>query len=72
MRGADVIQTVRNSLGQPCGKIIWESKRTKNWANDWISKLKDDQRAVRADVAVLTSTVFPGMPRAFANTTASG
>ncbi|MHB8159128.1 MAG: DUF2130 domain-containing protein [Thermoleophilia bacterium] len=60
MRGADVIQTVRNSLGQPCGKIIWESKRTKNWANDWISKLKDDQRAVRADVAVLTSTVFPG------------
>jgi hypothetical protein len=59
MRGADVIQTVRNSLGQPCGKIIWESKRTKNWANDWISKLKDDQRAVRADVAVLTSTVFP-------------
>lgn len=59
MRGADVIQTVRNPLGQPCGKIIWESKRTKNWANDWISKLKDDQRAVRADVAVLTSTVFP-------------
>ncbi|MFA5802508.1 MAG: DUF2130 domain-containing protein [Thermoleophilia bacterium] len=59
MRGADVIQTVCNSLGQPCGKIIWESKRTKNWANDWISKLKDDQRAVRADVAVLTSTVFP-------------
>ncbi|MHB9111092.1 MAG: DUF2130 domain-containing protein [Thermoleophilia bacterium] len=59
MRGADVIQTVRNSLGQSCGKIIWESKRTKNWANDWIVKLKDDQRAVRADVAVLTSTVFP-------------
>jgi len=59
MRGADVVQTVRNPLGQPCGKIIWESKRTKNWANDWTAKLKDDQRAVRADVAVLTSTAFP-------------
>ncbi|MBI5871084.1 MAG: DUF2130 domain-containing protein [Actinobacteria bacterium] len=59
MRGADVIQTVCNPLGQPCGKIIWESKRTKNWANDWTAKLKDDQRAVRADVAVLTSTAFP-------------
>lgn len=59
MRGADVIQTVCNSLGQPCGKIIWESKRTKNWSNDWIPKLKDDLRTAKADIAVLTSTIFP-------------
>ncbi len=59
MRGADVIQTVRNSLGQACGTIIWESKRTRNWSNDWIPKLKDDMRAAKADLAVLTSTVLP-------------
>ena len=59
MRGADVIQTVCNSIGQPCGTIIWESKRTRNWSNDWIPKLKDDMRAAKADVAVLTSTVLP-------------
>ena len=38
IRGADCVQIVRNNLGIPCGKIVYESKRTKVFSNDWISK----------------------------------
>jgi len=57
--GADVIQTVHDKGGLECGKIIWESKRAKAWGGDWISKLKDDQRAVKAEIAVLVTTALP-------------
>lgn len=59
VRGADCILTVRDKLGQPCGKIIFESKRTANFSNDWIEKLKNDQRSLGADIAVLVTQVFP-------------
>ena len=59
IRGADSIQTVVNDQFQACGRIIYESKRTKAFANDWIPKLKDDQRAVQADLAVLVTQVLP-------------
>ena len=59
VRGADCIQTVRNNLGQECGKIIFESKRTNNFANDWIEKLKADMRSQGADVAVIVTNVLP-------------
>lgn len=59
VKGADAIQTVRNKQGQDCGKIIYESKRTKAFSNDWIEKLKVDMRAQQADVAVLVSEVLP-------------
>lgn len=59
VRGADCILTVRNNLGQDCGKIIFESKRTKDFAADWIEKLKADLRSQGADVAVLVTQAFP-------------
>jgi len=59
MKGADVIQEVLTNSGSCCGKIIWESKRTKNWNDDWISKLKADQRAIKADIAVIVTQVLP-------------
>ncbi len=59
IRGADVIQRVKTQLGNFCGTILWESKRTKNWSDAWIQKLKDDQREVKATVAVIVSTVLP-------------
>ncbi|MBS1636849.1 MAG: DUF2130 domain-containing protein [Bacteroidetes bacterium] len=59
VRGADAIQTVRNSLGQNCGKIIYESKRTKSFSNEWIEKLKADMRSQQADVAILVTEVMP-------------
>lgn len=59
VRGADCIQTVRNGFGQECGKIIFESKRTKDFANDWIEKLKADMRSQGADVAVIVTQALP-------------
>lgn len=59
VRGADCIQTVRNNFGQECGKIIYESKRTKDFANDWIDKLKSDMRSQGADVAVIVTQALP-------------
>jgi hypothetical protein len=57
--GADVLQKVRNRTGLPCGLIIWETKRTKNWSDGWIPKLKEDQRQARADIAVLVTETLP-------------
>jgi len=59
VRGADCIQTVRNHYGQPCGKIIFESKRTKDFSEDWIEKLKADMRGQGADLAVLVTQAMP-------------
>jgi hypothetical protein len=59
IRGADCIQTIRNGSGQECGKIIYESKRTKDFAGDWIEKLKKDKIAVGADVAVIVTQCYP-------------
>lgn len=59
IRGADSIQTVINSSQQECGKIVYESKRTKSFANDWLSKLKQDQVTCKADIAVLVTQTLP-------------
>ena len=59
IRGADSIQTVVNHLLQDCGKIIYESKRTKAFSEQWIQKLKQDQMEANADIAVLVSEVLP-------------
>lgn len=59
VRGADCIQTVRNGFGNEVGKIIYESKRTKDFALDWIEKLKADMRQLGADVAVIVTQAFP-------------
>ena len=59
IRGADVIHKVCNQTGQTCGTLIWESKRTKAWSDGWIDKLKEDQREVKAEVAILVSSVLP-------------
>jgi hypothetical protein len=57
--GGDVLQRVAGPSGQPCGTILWESKRTKNWSDGWLAKLRDDQRAAKADVSVIVSQVLP-------------
>ena len=57
--GGDVVQRVVSQAGQPCGAILWESKRTKNWSDGWLTKLREDQRAAKAEVSVLVSQVLP-------------
>lgn len=59
VRGADCIQTVHSKTGQVCGKIIFESKRTKHFDKGWIEKLKSDMRSTNSDVAVLVSLRLP-------------
>jgi len=58
-KGGDVIHQVRTASGQSCGTIYWESKNTKLWSNDWIAKLKDDQRAANAEIGVILSIALP-------------
>lgn len=57
--GGDVVQRVVGPAGQPSGTILWESKRTKSWSDGWLTKLREDQRAAKAEVAVLVSQVLP-------------
>lgn len=59
VEGADCIQIVRNNSGKECGKIIYESKRTKGWSNAWVDKLKNDKRNQSADLAILVTQTFP-------------
>ncbi|CAI3937551.1 DUF2130 domain-containing protein [Commensalibacter communis] len=57
--GGDVLQHVLNPHGVDCGLMIWEAKRTKHWNNEWLMKLKDDQRAAKADIAIIISHALP-------------
>ncbi len=57
--GGDVLQHVRDSSGQPCGSILWESKRTSKWQDGWLQKLRGDQRAAGAELAVIVSQSLP-------------
>ncbi len=57
--GGDVLQLVCGPAGQTCGRILWESKRTKNWSDGWLAKLRGDQRAAKADLAIIVSLALP-------------
>lgn len=59
VKGADCILTVRNNRGECCGKIIFESKRTKDWSSAWIDKLKADMRQSQSDIGIIVSQTFP-------------
>jgi len=58
-RGADVLQIVHNASGKECGKILWESKNTKDFQKSWIEKFKKDQQEAKADIAIIMSVVLP-------------
>ena len=54
-----MIHRVMGSAGQLCGTILWESKRTKNWSDGWLAKLREDQRAAKAEIALIVSQTLP-------------
>lgn len=66
IRGADCTLTIRNNLGQECGKIIFESKRTKHFDKNWIEKLKADMRSTAADIGVIVTQAMPEQVSSFA------
>ena len=57
--GGDVLHRVVGTGGQPGGTILWEFKRTKNWSDAWLVKLRDDQRTAKAEIAVIVSQILP-------------
>ena len=57
--GGDVVQVVRGQGGQAGGVILWEMKRTRNWSDAWLVKLREDQRTAKAELSVLVSNVLP-------------
>ncbi len=57
--GGDVLHRVAGPFGQACGTILWESKRTKNWSDGWLVKLREDQRQAKAELAVIVSQTLP-------------
>lgn len=58
-KGADVLQCVYDGFGNSCGSILWESKNTLTWQEKWISKLKDDRREAKADIAIIVTKTLP-------------
>lgn len=57
--GGDVLQRVIGPANQVCGTILWESKRTKNWSDGWLPKLREDQRSAKAEIAIIVSHALP-------------
>lgn len=57
--GADLLQVVRTHGGVIAGSILWEIKRTRNWSDGWLAKLRTDQRAANADLAIIVSEALP-------------
>jgi hypothetical protein len=58
-RGADLVHEVRDRAMRVCGTIVWETKNTRHWHSGWLDKLKEDQRAIGANLAVIVSTALP-------------
>jgi hypothetical protein len=64
-RGADIHQVVFDARGAKAGSVLWECKNARHWSDAWIEKLKADQRAIRAEFAVLVTTSLPKGCRRF-------
>ncbi|MEX0668150.1 MAG: DUF2130 domain-containing protein [Candidatus Saccharimonadales bacterium] len=58
-KGGDIKQTVKSPRGSACGVMLWEIKRTKNWVDGWVDKLKQDLRAEKANIPIIVTEVLP-------------
>jgi hypothetical protein len=59
VNGADIKQVVKSPRGTECGVILWEIKRTKNWVDGWIPKLKEDLRSSKANIPIIVTEAMP-------------
>lgn len=60
VRGGDCVHVVKDAFGNVCGRILYESKRTKSFSKDWVNKLKDDMRLKQAEIGVIVTEAMPG------------
>ncbi|CRF41526.1 DUF2130 domain-containing protein [Helicobacter ailurogastricus] len=58
-RGADCLQMVRDGSGLDCGLICYESKRAKEFKEEWVEKLTQNKRETGAHLGVLVTTKLP-------------
>ncbi|MEK9178541.1 MAG: DUF2130 domain-containing protein [Patescibacteria group bacterium] len=65
VRGADIIQEVRNKFGKTAGIILWETKRQKAWNKNWLAKLKEDMRKISASDCILVSDILPSTVKSY-------
>jgi hypothetical protein len=59
VRGGDVIHKVKTRLGEECGQVYYESKRTQTFNDDWLQKLRDDNLTANADILVIVTKTMP-------------
>lgn len=59
VKGGDIKHTVKSPRGTVCGVMLWEIKRTKNWVDGWIPKLKEDLRNEKANIPIIITEVMP-------------
>ena len=59
VKGGDICQIVKSPRGTVCGVILWEIKRTKNWTDGWIAKLKEDLRTAKANIPIIITEAMP-------------
>ncbi len=59
VNGADIKHLVKTPMGNICGIILWEFKRTKHFDDKWTQKLKDDLRNAKANIPVIVSMELP-------------
>jgi hypothetical protein len=63
-RGGDCVHVVKDPYDRICGRILYESKRTKHFSFEWLAKVKDDMRLKQADLGVIVTEALPdGMTR---------
>ncbi len=58
-RGGDCLHVVKDPFDRICGRIMYESKRTRHFSHEWIPKLKEDMRLKQADIGVLVTEALP-------------
>lgn len=65
IKGGDIWQKICDKSGSVIGSVLWETKRTKEWHNNWLPKLREDSRTINASESILVTQVLPNGVKSF-------